>query len=822
MDKDIITYQIEQLLNKEIQAVKYDLIPCNMKEAFYLNTVKRLTRAYSLYSKDNLYRNDYLLALRDYLIVFDTSIKINDSSIFENNKVGISRNEVDGKYFASLQLPAEINGKFVRDAFLKNVSEEKKTSKDNLITDAMIYNLTGYSRFKSIAQKIAVYGAINTPDGYTTMVSLPTGGGKSLITQTISYQKKGLTIVIVPTVSLAIDQERVTKAAIKNSSTVEDEVFSYSSGVKVAPIIAAIKEKRARILFISPEALIENPLIADTVKLANKQRYLKNIVIDEAHIIVDWGAGFRVDYQCLESWRNMLLRSNPSLRTILLSATYEDKCVELLRNFFDVGGKWIEVRCDALRHEPRYCIVRSKSNNEKYKKLVEIVSKLPHPMIIYVARPTDANYVKQVLSNNGFNNIRTFTGLTGRDQRKKLVDEWINDEFEIMVATSAFGVGVDKTDVRTVIHTYIPQNANTYYQELGRGGRDRLPCLSIMCLQPDDIISGRDRINKKVLTTRKIIDRWDSLYNNTKSKWISNNRVIIDTSIKPKYADVDVFDDTPTSDADMNWNIYVLLFLRRYNMIRIHEVNIENGIYKVLIEIEDDRLRTINDSLFDCLNVLREEEWGYYSSSYNAMANAVRSGYKECISELFTNTYSKALEYCAGCATHETPIVGDTPGFPLKNRVSEPLKAISEDLCAPFGSSCELVVHSRRDELMDLIDRLISKGLSMIIIPEDFEKKKELLSLKNNKNTLIVSLDELHQLLKLRGYYYTSGLIAAIYPLDEKELGKQFVFINNNLCGKESTKIIHIVESNAYIASAGKTISELVNGPSLRADTIYA
>ena len=73
MDKDIITYQIEQLLNKEIQAFQYDHIPCNMKEAFYLNTVKRLTRAYSLYSKDNLYRNDYLLALRDYLIVFDTS-----------------------------------------------------------------------------------------------------------------------------------------------------------------------------------------------------------------------------------------------------------------------------------------------------------------------------------------------------------------------------------------------------------------------------------------------------------------------------------------------------------------------------------------------------------------------------------------------------------------------------------------------------------------------------------------------------------------------------------------------------------------------------
>lgn len=74
-------------------------------------------------------------------------------------------------------------------------------------------------------------------------------------------------------------------------------------------------------LFISPEALLENPGFAEVVKEANKSRYLKNIVIDEAHIVVDWGASFRVDYQCLESWRNMLLLTNPSLRTILLSAT---------------------------------------------------------------------------------------------------------------------------------------------------------------------------------------------------------------------------------------------------------------------------------------------------------------------------------------------------------------------------------------------------------------------------------------------------------------------------------------------------------------------
>lgn len=98
-------------------------------------------------------------------------------------------------------------------------------------------------------QKLAVYGALNAPEGYTVLISLQTGGGKSLVTQTISYQKDGLTIVIVPTISLAIDQERVTKKVIKKVNN-EEEIFSYSSGDNTEPIFKAIKDKKAKVLFI--------------------------------------------------------------------------------------------------------------------------------------------------------------------------------------------------------------------------------------------------------------------------------------------------------------------------------------------------------------------------------------------------------------------------------------------------------------------------------------------------------------------------------------------------------------------------------------------
>lgn len=334
MIKEELVEYVTSFFNEENEVeFNLEIDALNSAELFHYHTVKRLHKAYRLFLANDDYLGDFLIAFRDYMITFDVAQEYKGKPIKETIKYGVDYDDVEGKYFASMQLPKYVNEKFVSDAFIKN-TESKKIGKGNaLLTDSLIYSLTGYSHFKSMDQKLAVYGALNAPEGYTVLVSLPTGGGKSLVTQTISYQKDGLTIVIVPTISLAIDQERVTKKVIKKVNN-EEEIFSYSSGDNTEPIFKAIKDKKAKVLFISPEALLENSGFAEVIKEANKSRYLKNIVIDEAHIVVDWGASFRVDYQCLESWRNMLLRTNPSLRTILLSGTFEDRCVATLRNFF--------------------------------------------------------------------------------------------------------------------------------------------------------------------------------------------------------------------------------------------------------------------------------------------------------------------------------------------------------------------------------------------------------------------------------------------------------------------------------------------------------
>ena len=822
MIKENLVEYVTSIFNEDNEIeLNLEIETLNSAELFHYHTVKRLLKEYRLFLSNDEFLGDFLIAFRDYMITFEVAQEYKGKPIKDTIKYGIDYDGVEDKYFASMQLPKYVNEKFVSDAFIKNTESERLEKRNALLTDSLIYSLTGYSYFKSMDQKLAVYGALNAPEGYTVLVSLPTGGGKSLVTQAISYQKDGLTIVIVPTISLALDQERVTKKVIKKANN-EEEIFSYSSGVNAEPIFKAIKEQKAKVLFISPEALLENSGFVEVINEANKCRYLKNIVIDEAHIVVDWGASFRVDYQCLESWRNMLLLTNPSLRTILLSATFEDRCVTILRNFFEVNGKWIEIRCDALRHEPRYTVITAKSHAEKQKNILELVRKLPHPMIIYVARPNEADQLKQKFATNGIKNTRTFTGLTGGAQRKKLIESWVDDDYEIMIATSAFGVGVDKSDVRTVIHTYIPQNANSYYQELGRGGRDRLPCLSVMCLQPEDTTIGRDRIKKRVLTPEKIIGRWDSLYNNVKSQRISNNRVFIDTSIKPNYADVDEFDDSPTSDADMNWNVYVLLFLRRFNLIKILDVKKIIDHYVIMIEVIDDRLLVINDELSKLIMQLREEEWNFYSSSYNAISSAVRAYGKDCISELFYDTYSKVYEYCAGCNAHTNAIIGDVNKFPLKNRVIKPLRVISDEQRQPFGNASELVtILNDNDALMPLVDKLVCKGVTTFVLPDTREDYEDIIRINSKRNVLIITQSDMFNLQRTGGYYYTSGLVAVIYDRGKATIGKQYLSVKNNLCGKSETRVIHIIKENTYLDELGKTFIELVDGPSLSSDTLY-
>lgn len=821
MSKETIIEQIQSYMAGIIPEPDFETTAdMSNLQAFYIRTAKRLKNAYKLSKGDPYYRDDFLLALRDFLLFFDTSMAVDDIEIEADNKYAIKKDASTGKYYANMQFPEGVSAELAEQAFMRDMPAEDARRKDyNLITDSLIYSVTGFKHFKTMSQKLAVYGALNTPDGYTTLVSLPTGGGKSLITQMLAYQSQGLTIVVVPTVSLADDQLIAAKQTIK-SDTVDKEIFAYRSGVPIAPIINAIQSKTARLLFISPEALMNNQSFDNVIKKVNKQHYIRNLVIDEAHIVVDWGASFRVDYQCLEAWRKKLLLNNPSIRTVLLSATFENKCIDVLKKLFSDGSRWIEVRCDALRHEPRYILIKENGYKSKKKKTLELVRKLPHPMIIYVARPDEAESVKTLLADNGIRNVHTYTGLTNNDLREQLLKSWKADEFEIMVATSAFGVGVDKSDVRTVLHLYIPQNPNAYYQELGRGGRDQLPCLSVMCIYRDDLKYAFQRINKRVMTTEKILGRWDSMYNN-KSSIRDGTTIHINTAIRPNYHEKDVWDDRPVSDADMNWNIYVLLLFRRYDLIDIIDITNDNGTYIFSIEIKNDLLRNESVERTDLLERIRKEEWDYYNNAYLTMEKAIDHSDYECWSEMFFDTYDKVFEYCAGCNAHKNRDNDDEQVFPLKKNIKEPILTTGLDQKLLFESQSELVVYAQSAEKAMVIDYLEKHRLTCLIATElQIQKIGYFENVSSGKTTYIVSPSEMKELLKKKNYYYISGMVAVLYPEEENEILKVYKSVAQYLCKKSGIYVVHILNENTYLTELGKNIADLIEDRVVNAATL--
>ena len=371
---------------------------------------------------------------------------------------------------------------------------------------------------------------------------------------------------------------------------------------------------------------------------------------------------------------------------------------------------------------------------------------MPHPLIIYTLRPDRAETIKGWIKEIGYEKVETFTGETGTDERDELIRGWKKNEFDVMVATSAFGMGVDKPDVRTVIHEFVPDNANLFYQELGRGGRDGLPCLSILCIYPEEDLEFSKR--NKVLTVDKAKGRWRSMFWSPKSKR-ENDYVFIDTKIKPSYNLNYKYDVANARDAQ--WNIYVLLLFRRYNLINILDVeyNREEERYIYKIKIQDNRLSVSENSNFEpLLETIRLKEKGRYNEEFEILKRAIDLADKECLSEMFMKTYPRVSEYCAGCGAHEKVLYDDDNRFVLNKAIDMPVEQ---------GRS---VIET-----------------DSLIISNDFEKYVEIMSKCGVKNVISDN-----QEMRLNCGQGVDFLLMNFYEFRRVITSKNFLYLRNTCC----------------------------------------
>lgn len=802
----MIENEIQILVQKTLQSkdcndFKIDINFNNARDEHIYNSAKCLLQLWIEYQKNDLYQVDFECALRNYLLLIKNSVVIlgyNPSDRFED--FGLQIDQQTGKIWVNLVFPEFSNTELVKQLYMQDFENCKKDKVHNLNTNTYIRHLTGFKHFKSNEQKLSVMGALRVPCGYSCLISMTTGGGKSLITQTIAYQEQGLTIVIVPTVSLMLDQYNNAKNIIK--SDVENEIFYYHSESSLLKFYECLEKKTARILFISPESLIKNRELREKIQKANDEKYIKNIVVDEAHIIIEWGSLFRIDFQCLDALRKNFMQTNTELRTFLLSATYSDETIRQLKMFYSTANKWIEIRCEKLRHETRFDIIKCESYKEKHNKVLKAIDLLPRPMVLYVNTPADAERLKDKLQERGYYNIYTFTGNTNNDQRLGLIEKWKDGQFDLIIATCAFGVGVDKKNVRTVLHTYVPENPNKYYQEAGRGGRDGLPSLSTMIYTDQDVDSAFNFVSK-VITTEKLIGRWFSMLNSSKVQALYNSQYLIDTYVKPDYNADEEFIDS-ISNQDVNWNVYVILFLRRNGLISIDDIQYINNKYVFYITVIERKILSNNNDTFVLIDEIRNSEWKKNEYEFTLMKNNLNKVGKCCWSDMFTKIYRKTLEYCAGCNEH-TDITDFEDNKTLKVNLDTPLSEIKQYFESyMYGARCTLTIS---EDYENEIFNVINQGVNVVVATDEmidsFEEKKHI----GDTSLLYCNYFDFIELIT-SNKYFISGIICIYFP-ENRDLQNKIVNIIENCIRNYEIGFLLFSDKDYFIFNKNKNLSEL-------------
>jgi ATP-dependent DNA helicase RecQ len=331
----------------------------------------------------------------------------------------------------------------------------------------------GFAEFRPHQQGL-VEGLLAGKDVFGVM---PTGGGKSLCYQLPAHMMEGTAVIVSPLIALMKDQVDAArghgiKAAFLNSTLSPGEA---------AEVQQAYREGELDLLYLAPERLALRGYV-DTLRL-NERGAPSFFAIDEAHCISEWGHDFRPDYLFLGELRKLF----PETPVGAFTATATGKVAEDIESRLGLGDA-VKVRASFDRANLFYEV---RAKRDWQTQLVEFVRSRPEQSgIIYRTSRKSVENTAELLKANGINAAAYHAGMEAAD-RTRTQDAFIRDDITVMVATVAFGMGVDKADVRFVVHGDLPKNIESYYQETGRAGRDGEPSHCLLLYSPGDAVKVR-------------------------------------------------------------------------------------------------------------------------------------------------------------------------------------------------------------------------------------------------------------------------------------------------------------------------------------------
>jgi ATP-dependent DNA helicase RecQ len=328
-----------------------------------------------------------------------------------------------------------------------------------------LQTIFGYQDFRP-SQLDIVLSAMNGKD---SLALLPTGGGKSICYQVPALSMEGICLVVSPLVALMKDQVD----NLRKKGVLAVAIYSGMHKREIDRVLDNCIYGNYKFLYVSPERL-KTEIFLERFKSMK----INLIAIDESHCISQWGYDFRPPYLEIAKIRSI----HPEVPCMALTASATDKVKKDIIEKLELRSPEIFMQSYArknLSYSVRYV-------ENKVEKAFEILNKIPGSSIIYVRNRKGTKQIAQVLERMGISATYYHAGLDAAERDRKQM-EWKTNKTRVMVATNAFGMGIDKPDVRLVIHVDVPENLENYYQEAGRAGRDELKAYGVLLVSPLDV-----------------------------------------------------------------------------------------------------------------------------------------------------------------------------------------------------------------------------------------------------------------------------------------------------------------------------------------------
>jgi ATP-dependent DNA helicase RecQ len=328
-----------------------------------------------------------------------------------------------------------------------------------------------------------------------TLALLPTGGGKSICYQVPALMQEGICLVISPLIALMEDQVRFLKSkGIKSVSITSGMHYNDIDTALTNCIYGGIK-----FLYLSPERL-QNELVQTRIKEMN----INLITVDEAHCISEWGHNFRPAYRHISEIREIV----PDSPVLALTATATSSVITDIQDNLNFKEHNL-IQSSFVRENLSYVV---DNTEDKKTRLLKLVNKIKSAVIVYVGSRKAAKEITDFLINNNYSANYYHGGLAGKTRTERQ-ESWTKNQTRIMVATNAFGMGIDKPDVKLVVHLELPATIEAYFQEAGRAGRDGNQAYAFLLANKTDVKKQQDLLKLRYPSIKEIKEVYQQLAN---------------------------------------------------------------------------------------------------------------------------------------------------------------------------------------------------------------------------------------------------------------------------------------------------------------------